>query len=72
MIIHEYGLEKMICDDCNTNDYVIADDFNSEIQIAKSEGWKITKPEGQWHHVCPECAQSQSALAQARRRFGLR
>lgn len=72
MIIYEYGVQKIVCDDCDTKEHLIADDFNMEVQIAKDDGWKITKPEGQWHHVCPECAQSGSALALAKRRFGLR
>lgn len=72
MIVKEYEVEKMVCDECDVTERLLDGDFMGEVQAAKGEGWKITRPEGQWHHICPECAQSQSALAQARRRFGLR
>ena len=73
MIIREYGCEKMVCDLCDTAEHIIEGDFNSEVAIAKGDGWKITKPEGQWQHTCPSCAgSSTSRLAQAQKLLGLK
>lgn len=70
MIIKEYGSEKIVCDECDVNEHMIADDFASEIAQMKVEGWKITRPEGQWRHECPACVQDASPLAKARKMFG--
>lgn len=72
MIITEYGTQKCVCDSCDSNEHLIADDFNDEIAQMKEDGWKITRPEGQWHHECPRCVQAGSRLAQQKRLFGIK
>lgn len=72
MIIREYGTEKMVCDECDSSEHTIEGDFNSEVAVAKGEGWKISRPEGQWQHMCPDCAGSDGILAKARQMFSVR
>lgn len=71
MIITEYGTQKVVCDECEVNEHVIAGDFNSEIAEMKDDGWKITRPEGQWRHECPGCVADASPLTRARKMFGM-
>lgn len=71
MIIKEFGTEKIVCDSCDVSEHIIEGDFSAEIAIMKDDGWKITRPEGQWRHECPECVGASSRLTLARKRFGL-
>ena len=29
--------------------------FQNVIEAMKNDGWKITKENGEWFHICPEC-----------------
>lgn len=71
MIITEYGAQKVVCDECDINEHMVAGDFAAEITVMKDHGWKITRPEGQWRHECPSCVHDASPLTKARKKFGL-
>lgn len=72
MIINDYGLRQLSCDQCGAETPTYdEDEFNKMIEAAKADGWKITRPDGQWQHICNECASQGGALAAARRKFGL-
>lgn len=59
MIEKQYGKIMLVCDTCGegSNDYM-DDEFNEMILDAKHDGWLIIhdEPEGEWEHVCPNCA----------------
>lgn len=72
MIIKTYDQLQISCDQCGDEAPPYdEDEFEAMIAAAKADGWKITRPEGQWQHICAECASSGGALAAARRKFGL-
>jgi len=59
MITKEFFGFIIDCDKCsnflNCDTY---EDFRGAIDMAKDEGWKITKDEeGDWIHLCPICAE---------------
>lgn len=73
MIIKDYDQIQLSCDQCG-EEFLVYDegDFEQMISDAKAAGWKITRPEGQWQHICSDCASGGGALAAARRKFGLK
>ncbi|MBI1620034.1 hypothetical protein [Aquamicrobium zhengzhouense] len=72
MIVKEYGAEKIVCDSCDVTEVPLdGADFNATIAEMKAEGWRITRPEGQWHHECLQCVKDTSALTRTRQLFGL-
>lgn len=64
---------ELVCDKCGDNRPPYDEDqFNDMIIEAKGEGWRVYRQDGHWTHECPECVSEDSALAAARRKFGLR
>ena len=53
MITKEYGVYKLICDDCLQ--IVELDSWNESLKYAKDNGWKTEKIDGEWVHLCTEC-----------------
>ena len=73
MIIKDLGQIQLACDDCGSESPAYEEDeFEAMIASAKADGWQITRPEGKWEHRCCDCSKAGSALAAARRKFGLR
>ena len=73
MIVKEYGSEKIVCDSCDVSEVPLdGGDFNATIAEMKEDGWRITRPEGQWRHECSQCVNDASPLTRARRMFGIR
>lgn len=72
MINRDGDTMQLACDGCgqegNTFD---KDEFDPMVAEAKAEGWRIAKPEGRWVHECKDCVEENSALAQAKRKFGV-
>jgi len=58
MINKEHGRVSLVCDECEEfeSDQYDDDDFNTMIQDAKFLGWFITQDEGEWKHMCSDCA----------------
>lgn len=72
MILKDEDQRQLACDDCGyEGDVFDADEFSEMITEARSDGWSITQPSGKWTHHCPDCA-PETALAQAKRKFGVR
>ena len=73
MISKDGDQQQVVCDGCGTEGSVFdADDFQAMIDEVKADGWSVTRPSGNWEHRCKDCANGGSALAQARKKFGLR
>ena len=53
MITKEYGVYKLICDDCLQ--IVELDSWKESLKYAKDNGWKTEKLDGEWVHLCTEC-----------------
>lgn len=47
------------CDHCSHTDELSADSFQEAVDEIKEDGWLITKPSGQWDHMCPSCREDQ-------------
>ena len=72
MIIKDYDQCQLSCDECGTETPVYDEsEFERMLAESKSDGWKITRPEGRWRHTCEACSSDVSALAAAKRKFGL-
>lgn len=55
---NELNIFVIYCDNCDCSDEYDTDgDWDTFIEEAKSEGWKIKKDEdlGEWFHTCPDC-----------------
>jgi len=74
MTVRNEGSRTMIeCNGCGQETHdVDKDDFQSLVDDIKADGWKISSNHGRWTHHCPDCEADESALAKARRKFGLR
>ena len=48
---------EFVCDDCDiSSEDFDHDDFKSEWEELKQQGWRAYKdPRGNWCHSCPEC-----------------
>lgn len=58
MIEKEFFGFVINCDECsNYLNCDVYEDFGGAIQMAKDEGWKIRKIDGEWQHFCPVCAE---------------
>lgn len=69
MSIIRDGREQAIeCDTCpETTQPMDRNDFETMIQTAKADGWRIAAVGGGWEHTCPGClAGSRLAAAQAK------
>lgn len=51
----EDGGYRVYCDHCHHSDEVDEDSWSAMIDYIKSEGWRITKRDGEWVHTCPYC-----------------
>lgn len=73
-MIRKYAGEmELVCDKCGQESPSYdGDSFDQMISEAKADGWVISRINGHWNHDCPSCAKDESALAAARRKFGLR
>ena len=57
----DFGTFTVSCDTkgCNYEEEVDTDgDWTSMIEEIKSFGWKISKINDEWIHVCPSCAEA--------------
>jgi len=55
----ELGTFTMYCDEigCDHEETFDTDgDWQEMIQQAKDSGWKFTKDDDEWRHICPACA----------------
>jgi hypothetical protein len=63
---------QLVCDVCgDESPSYDADSFETMLSDVKSDGWVIIRKDGHWHHECKSCGKEGSALAAARKRFGL-
>lgn len=50
------GTGEITCDEDGCGNAETFDgDFMEVVQEAKAAGWRITKKDGEWHHICPDC-----------------
>lgn len=45
------------CDECCGDYATITDDFSEAIAEFKDAGGKVRQQEGEWRHLCEECAE---------------
>ena len=43
------------CDECGDELFTNTDGFPDAVEIAKGEGWRARKIEGEWEHRCSDC-----------------
>lgn len=59
--IQGFGVVDVYCDECDflttidTDDVEGYADFSYLTKELKSDGWRITKENGDWIHKCPDC-----------------
>ncbi|HTU18527.1 MAG TPA: hypothetical protein VMG10_10745 [Gemmataceae bacterium] len=44
-----------VCNDCSSEQYGGTLEFRPFVAQLRSDGWRIDKVDGEWHHTCPEC-----------------
>lgn len=72
-MIRKYAGEmEVVCDTCGEESSSYdEDEFEAMLTAVKADGWKIRQISGRWEHECSDCAKDGSALAAAKRKFGL-
>lgn len=72
-MINKYADEmQLVCDVCGDETPAYDEDqFEMMVSEAKADGWVIARKDGTWHHTCSDCGKEESALAAARRKFGI-
>lgn len=43
------------CDGCGSEEYSGALDFKEFVDWLRQQGWRISKVNDEWTHVCPNC-----------------
>lgn len=72
MTVHsDHDFHMVACNGCG-QELDTHEDFQSAVDEAKSEGWRIERNSGVWTHHCPDCegGTSETALQRAKRMFG--
>ncbi len=56
---YPFGDFDVSCDEkgCDVSaNYDTDNNWQEMINQMKEDGWIITKKDGDWHHICPDCA----------------
>jgi hypothetical protein len=54
--VHGTDEYEVACDYCSSDEIIDADDdWYNLIAIMKADGWRMTKRDKMWSHMCPEC-----------------
>ena len=63
---YAFGEADVYCDepDCKTKERIEGFDgrvcYEIIIDAMKEDGWRITKKNGEWHHICPGCVEEKN------------
>lgn len=55
MIHTERGEHVAECNECGMSEYAGTLEFREFVRHLKEAGWKISKDEDEWTHLCPDC-----------------
>lgn len=55
MIIRDYDLYHLECDNCADEHPDEFDSFNDAVEAKKADGWGSRRQNGLWEDWCPQC-----------------